>query len=228
METIPWVQFLPAMDWDQGEHVSICGPTGTGKTYLMNQLTRHRKFVTVFGTKPSGGDDTLAKLISDQGYKLITTWSDKPPIIKGHGQRLVLWPTYRKITDRHKQKPEFTHAMESMFMEGSWCVAIDELMYVYQKLKIRDIVDVLYLQGRSKKVSLCASFQRPRNVSMYCYDQATHLFFFRDNDEENLKRIGGIGSLDAKIIRHTVARLPLKHFLYINSRTGEMCVSMVQ
>jgi hypothetical protein len=59
------------------------------------------------------------------------------------------------------------------------------------------------------------------------YDQATHLFFWRDNDEANLKRIGGIGFLDAKLIRGTVAELPEHEALYINTRTGSLIRTQV-
>jgi hypothetical protein len=54
------------------------------------------------------------------------------------------------------------------------------------------------------------------------YDQATHLFFWRDNDDANLKRIGGIGSLDARLVRDTVAALPHHETLYVNTRTGRL------
>ena len=54
------------------------------------------------------------------------------------------------------------------------------------------------------------------------YDQSSHLFFWRDNDETNLKRIGGIGWLQSKPIRETVAGLDPYQFLYIQTRTGDM------
>jgi hypothetical protein len=60
------------------------------------------------------------------------------------------------------------------------------------------------------------------------YDQATHLFFWRDNDETNLKRIGGLGAIDSTLIRHTVGRLPRHSALYLNTRTGRMAVTRVE
>ena len=60
------------------------------------------------------------------------------------------------------------------------------------------------------------------------YDQATHIFFWRDNDELNLKRIGGIGWLNSKEIRTTVASLPEHVCLYVNTRTGTMITTKVE
>jgi hypothetical protein len=57
------------------------------------------------------------------------------------------------------------------------------------------------------------------------YDQATHLFFFRFQDENDLKRIGGIGWLDSRVIRETVSRLQRYDFLYINTVTGRKVIS---
>ena len=60
------------------------------------------------------------------------------------------------------------------------------------------------------------------------YDQATWLFFFRENDERNLRRIGGIGGLETKAIATTVANLEMHEFLAVNTRTGDMWRSKVE
>jgi hypothetical protein len=60
------------------------------------------------------------------------------------------------------------------------------------------------------------------------YDMPHHLFFFRFGDENDLKRIGGIGYLESKQIRNTVARLEQYTFLYIHTPTGSMFVSKVE
>jgi len=68
---------------------------------------------------------------------------------------------------------------------------------------------------------VCA--QRPAgNRLVELFDQATHLCFFRDNDEPNLKRIGGVGWLSADMLRGFVARLEPYQFLYVNTRNGWM------
>ena len=65
--------------------------------------------------------------------------------------------------------------------------------------------------------------QRPAgNRLVEIFDQADHLLFFRDNDESNLKRIGGVGWLSSDLIRAHVANLEPYQFLYTNTRNGMM------
>jgi hypothetical protein len=64
--------------------------------------------------------------------------------------------------------------------------------------------------------------QRPSRIPLEMFDQTTHLFFWRDNDERNLKTMGGIGWLSAGPIRSFVANLDPYQVLYINTRNGQM------
>ena len=57
---------------------------------------------------------------------------------------------------------------------------------------------------------------------MEIFDQADHILFFRDNDEANLRRIGGVGWLSSDLIRGHVANLEQFQFLYVNTRSGWM------
>jgi hypothetical protein len=64
--------------------------------------------------------------------------------------------------------------------------------------------------------------QRPSWIPPEVFDQTRHLFFWRDNDELNLKRIGGVGWLASGPIRAFVANLEPFQTLYVNNRTGHM------
>src|SRR5690606_28106209 len=97
--------------------------------------------------------------------------------------------------------------------------------YLNNDLRLEPLLKLIWQQGRSIGLSLVATTQRPVNVPLFMYDQSTHLFFFRDNDEANLRRIGGIGWLNARQIRETVAKIPKHYFLYVNTRDGRMIVS---
>jgi hypothetical protein len=48
----------------------------------------------------------------------------------------------------------------------------------------------LLQQGRSAGISVVAMTQRPAFIPLAFYDQATHLFVWRDNDLRNRQRIG--------------------------------------
>lgn len=220
---LAWRQFYPgfANSWHQGEHVSLIGPTGQGKTTLALELLPIRKHVVALGTKPK--DPTLSKLLKNHNYTRIESWNDRKL-----QERLLLWPRMGHEKDIAKQRREFYTALNAIYREGYWCVYIDEARYLAEMLKLQTMLKLLWTQGRSNKLSIVAGAQRPAFVPPEIFDQSTHLFFWGDNDEINLKRIGGIGYLNSKMIRELVADLDRYQVLYVNSRTGTMCRTKVE
>jgi hypothetical protein len=112
--------------------------------------------------------------------------------------------------------------MECIYRTGCWCVYWDELWYMIHQLKMELELRTYLQQARALKISLMVGTQRPAFVPLEIYDQSTHLFFWRDNDESNLRRISGISYLSAVAIRSLVANLEPHEFLYINTKTGQM------
>jgi hypothetical protein len=213
---VPWTHFKPVFEkiWKQGEHVSLIGPTGCGKSTLSLAIIPRRNFVAILGTKPK--DKTLDRL-KRQGFVRLQDWSPKST-----HNKVLLWPTIRSSADLEKQRDIFKHGLDQMFATGNWCVVVDEARYLTEKLKLKTELEVLWMQGRSVGITVVAGAQRPAFVPTEIYDQASHLFFWRDNDELNLKRIGGIGYTDRKLIASTVASLPRHEALYLNTRSGIM------
>lgn len=220
-----WEDFLTywRRSWHQGEHVSYIGPTGSGKTTLALGLLPARQYVVALATKPR--DATMDKLVRSAGWKQIASWDDRPPLI-GTTQRLVLWPPFRKPEDINNQQYQIDRAMRTIFTAGGWTVFADELFYLGRQLKLNPLLELYWTQGRSLGLSLVGGTQRPAHVPLLAYDQPTHLFFWRDNDETNLRRIGGLGGLHSGRIRATVAALPRHVALYVNARTGEMFTTL--
>lgn len=219
-ELVPWPEFLTRFRWKQGEHVSLIGPTGGGKTTLALELLPRRRFVTVLATKPA--DPTLTQLRA-AGYKRIESWP--PPGPPELTPRVLLWPRFRGRKDMPAQRAAIADALVEMFAGGGWCIFVDELAYLCQMLKLDTDLRLLWQQGRALKLSLVGATQRPAWVPLEMYSQATHLFFWRTTDRADLGRIGGIGGLDPTFIRARVAKLRSHECLYVNTRTGELLVT---
>jgi len=206
------------MRWRQGEHVSLIGPTGTGKTTAMLGLLQQRRYVCVLGTKPA--DETLSSLVQrGGGYKRITAWP--PPRVR---ERVVLWPRVTRASDLPRIAGIMRHALDEAFAEGGWCIAADEVWFLSHKLKLADMLETYWSQGRSIGLTLVATTQRPAWVPRMMYSQATHLFLWRDADRTNLDRIKDItsGALNSGDIRQIVGSLAKHEALYLNTRTGAM------
>lgn len=213
---IPWDTFVAQLDWRQGEHFGLIGPTGQGKTTMLTALLPLHPYVVVFATKPA--DDSMDNLLR-AGYIKIERWQSLDPDI---WPRRVLWPNAKKLDAQAKQKEVFSDALARIYREGGWTVAFDELWYVCNVLKLERDVKTYLLQARSLSISLILATQRPAWVPLEVYDQSTHLMFWRDNDERNLSRISGISYRSSGLIRSLVSNLDRHQVLYINTRTGYM------
>lgn len=225
---LPWDYFYNnVFDWRQDEHVGLIGPTGTGKSNLTYQILPLRKYVTFFATKPR--DETLDKFARSAGFQKIREW----PPQKGRGPmkreisvrdmpRRILWPDARQMDSLATQQRVFYRAISDIYAQGGWSVVWDEFWYMCTILKLETQARVFLQQARSNKIAFVMGAQRPSRIPLELFDQATHLFFARDNDERNLERISGIGWMAAQPIRYLVATLPRYTFLYVNTREGWM------
>jgi hypothetical protein len=215
-EFVPWGEFLAFhFDWAQGEHVTLVGPTGTGKTTLALQILPIRDYVIAIATKQR--DPVLYKLAS-QGYMQVEELETPAEI---HPRIVLAAPLPRGADSISDQREIVKDALLSVYRQGGWCVYLDELRYITEYLKLGRDVELLWQQGRSAGISVVGGAQRPAFIPLAAYDSATHLFFWRDNDKRNLDRIGGIGSHDSQAIAREVSNLEPHVVLYVNSRTGE-------
>jgi hypothetical protein len=215
---LPWRTFLSSVFvWRTGEHIGLIGPTGLGKTTLLVNLLPLKPYVVVFATKPR--DKTMDSLIAS-GYVKMDRWHS---LDAKQFPRRVLWPDATRLKSKNTQKAIFGDGFERIYREGGWCVALDETWYMTNILDLDEEVKTYLLQARSLGISLVAATQRPAWVPREIYTSSTHLFFWRTNDETDLKSISGIGWRSAKLIQDLVANLELYQVLYVNTRTGFMC-----
>lgn len=214
---IPWDEFVAEhFKWLPGEHLAIIGPTGQGKTNLLVNLVPFHPYTVIFATKPR--DKTIDQFI-DQGYLKMRYWQS---IDADQFPKRVLWPNAEKLGAIVEQQRVFHDAFDKIYREGGWTVVIDELWYMVNVLKLETDIRIYLLQARAMDISLAVATQRPSRVPLEVYDQSTHLFFFRDNDERNLERLSGVNKRSAALIRSVVSNLETHQVLYINTRTGEM------
>lgn len=226
----------PRMDWNKftrkvfhptpGQHAAIIGATGQGKTHLLRNIMPFWPYVAAFGTKNT--DSTMQAIVDEDGYQRFEKWVS---VSADDYPRRAIWPRIPKLREQKtRQKTIFEHAIDAIWAEGGrpqsapvgWAVAIDELWWFSNMLGMREDMQILLLQGRSNGISLLAATQRPFEVPVELYSMSTHLFFFQDDDENNLRRIGEIKSSHKSNIRLLVSQLDEHQVLYVNTRTGQM------
>lgn len=222
IERLPWNDFLPRFDWRQGEHVSLLGPTGGGKTTLALQLLDRRGYVVAIGTKPR--DPTLDYLRKRAGFHQL----DQLPVRVDRPSRVIVWPRMRTL-DRAKKRELAGRVRETLdraYTAGGWTIYADEFAFITRTLRLGDELTDIWQQGRSNGVTLIGCSQRPRHIPLDAYSAASHLFLWRTNDTYDLKRLEGLNGADSKAVRAIVPNLPRHHVLYVSTRTGAMAVTV--
>ncbi len=221
---IPYEDYMTYIfDWKQGQHVGLVGPTEAGKSTALETLLEDRSYVTFFATKPY--DPVLLNFADIEKYVRITDW---PP--KKYGRivtaekmpKRLLWPNATDINAQANQTKVFRKAIADIYAQGGWTVVWDEFWMMTKILDLEQESRIFLQQARSNNISFVMGAQRPSRIPLEMFDQSTWLFFFRDNDEVNLKRISGIGWLASGPIRSFVANLERFQCLAVNTRTGQM------
>lgn len=205
------------IDWRQGEHLTLIGPTGCGKTTLATKLLPLRRYVAVMATKPR---DPILATFKKMGYVVTREWPPRlPPEV---APRVVFWPKSETMDSIKKQVPQLRMALQDIYRQGGWTVYFDELRYVTDFLGLRQEVELLLLQGRALGVSVVSGAQRPAWLPLTVYDQATHLFLWRETDRRNLQRLAELGGVDSRKIMGILPKLSRHETLYVNTRDGTM------
>jgi len=217
-----------ALDWRQDQHVAAIGPTGQGKsTTIHGLLDLHRSYVAYLATKPK--DKTLDAYIATGKYQRIDDWPPKKghvfkrPYTAQEMPRRLVWPDATSLDAEIEQQRVFKAALADIYARGGWTTVWDDYWYLCHILGMEKTAKKFLMNARSNDIPFVLGAQRPAgNKLVEIFDQSHHLLFFRDNDEANLKRIGGVGWLDSDAIRGFVAHLDQYQFLYVNTRSGNM------
>lgn len=224
---IPWptLQAKLAAEWKPGEHVTLVGPTGSGKTHMAVSLADMCKHVLVLATKRN---DPLVKDLRNHGYTVTANlddilWTEKDGPVT---PKVVYWPTIPNKTNAAAvvklQKGRFGNAMNWAEETGKWAVLIDETMFMHDHLLLKKELNALWYQGRTQGISLLACAQRPAYVPKLAFSQATYLFIWQTSDAGDLERLRDISAgIPKGIVEESVTQLDWDSHeaLFIDTRT---------
>lgn len=199
---IPWHKLERKLlaEWNPGEHITLVGPTGSGKTHMALALAGLCKQSLIIATKRR--DPLLESLASRH---LVTTdvsdiqWTEgrSGRMVPVH-RRVMYWPRFSdKVSSTERQKQQailIRHALDWAEKTENWAIVLDELMWVSRNLRLERDLESVWFQGRTQGVSLIGAAQRPTHVPRLAYSQATYFFIWQTSDRSDLERLRDISS----------------------------------
>lgn len=210
----PWEEFQANFKWRQGEHITLAGGTGSGKTTFARQLLPRRKYVVVLATKKE--DPSLYQPLLEAGFVMRSSWDPNP---EDEPKVIFRPPLVGGSAGKDAQKEAFREVLIDIFEQGRWCLYADEIRYITQFLGLQTEMELLWLQGRSLGVSVVAATQRPVSIPILAFE-AQHLFTWRFNEKRDVDTISEFTGTLFPVVRQTIPRLPKHEVLHIRPEYG--------
>ena len=154
------------MNWEKGEHIFVCGQTGTGKSYGLIQLiqTKIKSNYVIIDTKQEDFNKLGCKVVHTlKAFKLALL----------DGQKKIL--VQEKTMDFEKLE-KYSKFLNDNFI--NFTLIIDELHNYLSKSKIQPSLKNIMLQGRSKGKTFIGATQRTQNIHNDVLSQCIHKFSF--------------------------------------------------
>ncbi|HET9721114.1 MAG TPA: hypothetical protein VFP55_13620, partial [Solirubrobacteraceae bacterium] len=126
-----------------------------------------------------------------------------------------------------KQRQAFERMLFEVWEYGGWSLFADEIWTLTNRLKLGSIFETMWSAGRSNHITVIALTQLPVSIPLMAFDQATHLFLFRNTDQYRIKRMADFAGGDSGVLRQLIPQLPRHEFVYVDTREGTMLRSKV-
>lgn len=218
----------PPKGWQQGDHMLIIGPTGSGKTTLADKIAgvRIRRDGTVIMPITKARDKTLTdpgQSVNLHNFKILREWS---PRKSDEARQAYLWPRRTPGMDPDAflavQRRNFRAMFSDIQDRGKRTVIVDEMHMMSDPhfIGIGKEIALAFHQGRSDNVTMVALTQRPAWIPRIVYPSVSHVYMANTGEIDDLKPIAKLGRGDWKQVLETVQSLPNHDWLYLNP-TGD-------
>lgn len=210
-----WLAFM-VDSWQQGEHVAIIGPTGSGKTTISHLLLDLRSYVVALAVKRE--DETLERFLEGpkygrKRYKVIKKW---PPVYPD--ARVILWLRPKELGVTNDQKERLRKALNAIYLAGGWCVFFDDAGYITGFLGMGAQLGIMLNQGRSSHLTVVVAMTQPKSIvarlPSETFKQCRHQLIFKFENVGEIKAIAEIAGIDWHLLQRMMEGLGEHDFIY--------------
>lgn len=236
LDGMAWPAFLDYFnsEYRPGEHGTLIGPTGRGKTTVLVQLAANRPRVMLMD--PKGGDRTLRRA----GYDVTETWPPRNHRARGwgdawHGRegsppkpmRYIFSPKVQTMNDFHDSAVLYSRALQQVFTERDWFVGIDEGKLAATVMRLNAEMLTLAIAARDKGTSLFTALQRPGGVGVprEILDQSSWLFAWPVRDRDTQDRVSEVIGEDRLVVRSILESLGFHDVLVMHVPADRMIIT---
>lgn len=206
-----------------GQHVTLVGPTGRGKTTLaleMLAVTPRDCEITILAGKPPKRDKVMTGAAQQLNLEIIETHPPSPysrAKSKYKNRRGYVLRPRQDLSDDDAAQAEvqrqFERALRSNYKTTGrkTITVVDEGAHVspssaYGGLGLQKRMDAILMRG-APDASLWTLVQRGRFMSYHIYDAPEWILISYDPDESNQRRYAEIGGVDPRTVRKILASL---------------------
>lgn len=228
--------------YKKGEHAVFGGPSTRGKTTMAFDLLQYvakpsfPAYVAV--SKPR--DAVTSQRSTELGFRRVSDWPPTPKLgeMKAFGGQkppgYVIWPPFGDLdTDMQRCSDITSRLLMERYANGvnpksmGGVLVLDDTMVKAKIMGLdNQMVTILAMAG-AMDLGEWVFIQKPTDsgrVTVWAYEQATHLFFTKGGDDQMLKRYQEIAGDQGKIVRSVVPTLKPYQFLYIHKYEGYTCI----
>src|SRR5215472_4983281 len=201
VEIVPREEFLDAFgqDYHRGQHVSLFGPTGRGKSTLcfqmLGEVISPDMQVTSLHGKIKGRDPVIEKAAKRYHLRVVT---ELPSHARQRLDRKRKWNGYILVPLEKPSSPKqeeqilvasFSHAISENYRNTKHptITHVNEAHQIQEDLKLKKEVEAPLMRGGPDN-AVWNEGQRGAYLSYHTYNAPEHLIIFYDDDANNRRR----------------------------------------